>query len=53
MAALYKLVRKLCARYGIPTSRIYRHGEVRPESTDCPGRYFPFSQFVAGLRKSS
>lgn len=51
MAALLKLVRKLTGFYGIQPARIYRHQAVRPEHTDCPGRFFPMSRFLTALRK--
>lgn len=51
MAALLKLVRRLASTYRIPTSRIFDHQKVRPEHTDCPGRFFPMSRFRAAVRR--
>lgn len=39
--ALANLVRYLSARYRIPRSRIFGHGQLK--ATDCPGRYFDYS----------
>jgi len=40
--SLVKLIHFLQERYNIPTSRIKGHRDVKP--TDCPGRYFSFSE---------
>jgi hypothetical protein len=39
--ACRRLIRYLAEAYGIPHSRISTHGELHPEHTACPGRYFP------------
>ena len=41
MASLAQLVRFLMARYDIPRSNVYGHGQLKP--TDCPGRNFIYS----------
>jgi N-acetyl-anhydromuramyl-L-alanine amidase AmpD len=41
MASLARLVKFLMARYDIPRSRIYGHGQLKP--TDCPGRNFNYN----------
>ncbi|MCZ6601695.1 MAG: peptidoglycan recognition family protein [Planctomycetota bacterium] len=51
MAALLKLVRRLSERYKISPSAIYEHHEVRPEHTDCPGRFFPYRKFLTAVRR--
>lgn len=46
MESLVWLVRKLQAKYHIPTSRILRHRDVPgKQGTDCPGSQFPWSAF--------
>lgn len=52
MRALTKLVRFLQQRYGIPTSRVYGHGDT-PGSrvTECPGRAFPMTRLKAALER--
>jgi len=50
MNSLLKLVRFLQRRYGIPTWRIYGHGDTPgARITDCPGKYFPMQQLKAAL----
>ena len=41
MASLAQLVRFLMARYNIPRSNVYGHGQTKP--TDCPGRNFDYN----------
>jgi len=41
MRALANLVRYLSARYRIPRSRIFGHGQLK--ATKCPGRYFDYA----------
>jgi len=47
MASLSRLVRYLMNRYGIPRSRIYGHGQLKP--TDCPGRHFSYADLFQRL----
>jgi len=47
IASLVALVNYLQARCKIPSDHILLHRHVR--STDCPGEYFPFYQFVSLL----
>jgi N-acetyl-anhydromuramyl-L-alanine amidase AmpD len=39
------LVKSLQWRYGIPTSRVIRHQDVKGKETDCPGKRFPWQNF--------
>jgi N-acetyl-anhydromuramyl-L-alanine amidase AmpD len=41
MQALAQIVRYMMDRYRIPRSQIYGHGQLKP--TDCPGRYFDYT----------
>jgi len=47
MDSLARLVRCLATRYGIPRSRIYGHGQLKP--TDCPGRSFDYTDLFQRL----
>ena len=47
MESLSRLVRYLRARYGIPQSHIYGHGQLKP--TDCPGRNFNYADLFRRL----
>ncbi|MFH1024731.1 MAG: peptidoglycan recognition family protein [Planctomycetota bacterium] len=49
MVALKTLARWLMERYHIPASRVRRHSDVREGDTKCPGRFFPFHDFVNAL----
>ncbi|MCZ7648328.1 MAG: peptidoglycan recognition protein family protein [Planctomycetota bacterium] len=43
--AVADLCKRLCAKFGIPPSRIYGHGGIREGgSTVCPGRFFPLER---------
>ncbi len=46
---LIKLIFKLCCKLGIKTENITRHSDVW--KTACPGRYYPFSDVVVGVKK--
>lgn len=48
--ALRLLCQTLMTRYGIPKSQIFPHKDVRRGHTDCPGKSFPFQQFVRSIR---
>ena len=41
MESLARLLRYLMARYNIPISHIYGHGQLKP--TNCPGRHFDYA----------
>jgi N-acetyl-anhydromuramyl-L-alanine amidase AmpD len=45
--SLVRLVRFLRDRYDIPRGRMYGHGQLK--ATDCPGRYFDYSDFFRRL----
>jgi len=45
--ACARVVRFLQQRYGIPRSRIYGHGQLKP--THCPGRLFPYDEIFRRL----
>jgi hypothetical protein len=51
MAAVKKLVAALANRYGIGRSQVVRHLDI--QSTECPGRLFPFAEVVAGLNQGA
>ena len=47
VAACVRLVQFLKDRYGVPESRIYGHGQLKP--THCPGALFPYNEVFRGL----
>ena len=49
METLVHLVRTLQAFYHIPTGNIIRHGHVPGAATDCPGKKFPWGEFIRKL----
>jgi hypothetical protein len=49
MQALVALVNELQERCHIPTSNVLMHRQVRPGGTRCPGRNFPFYEFISLL----
>ncbi len=50
MESLVLLVNKLRRHYKIPLNRIMGHGEVSGASTHCPGRQFPWREFIERLQ---
>jgi N-acetylmuramoyl-L-alanine amidase len=50
MDSLTYLVNTLKKYYRIPTSRILGHRQVPGARTECPGNYFPWSEFKSRLR---
>ncbi len=48
--ALRLLVARLCRAHGIPSQRIFTHGEIRGGQTDCPGP--AVSRLVREIRQS-
>ena len=46
--AAVELVRRLCAQYDIPPSRVRNHGQIM--STFCPGAKFPWDEFQRAIR---
>lgn len=49
MESLVFLVNKLRRHYKVPLNRIMGHGEVTGASTHCPGRQFPWREFIERL----
>ncbi len=49
LEALVGLVNYLQARCGIPTDRILGHRHIRPGGTRCPGKNFPWYEFLSRL----
>lgn len=49
MSSLVYLVNTLAKYYNIPESRIMGHGQVSGAATECPGKFFPWSEFRARL----
>lgn len=47
--SLRRLTQALMKRYGIGKDGIRPHCDVRRGHTDCPGKHFPFREFVASL----
>jgi len=45
--ACIRLTQFLKDRYGVPESRIYGHGQLKP--THCPGALFPYGEIFGGL----
>ena len=52
MESLVLLVNKLRRHYKIPLNRIMGHGEVSGASTHCPGRQFPWREFIDRLNSA-
>lgn len=53
MDSLVYLVSNLRKYYKIPISNIIGHGQVRGARTECPGKYFPWKEFIARLKNPS
>lgn len=53
MASLVFLVDKLRRHYKIPLSHIMGHGEVSGASTHCPGKKFPWREFLDRLQSAA
>ena len=49
MESLVLLVNELKEYYRISNSHILGHGQVKGASTDCPGKKFPWSEFLRSL----
>jgi len=47
VASCIRVVQFLKDRYGVPESRIYGHGQLKP--THCPGALFPYDEVFGGL----
>lgn len=52
MESLVFLVNKLRRHYKIPLNRIMGHGEVSGANTHCPGRQFPWREFIERLQST-
>jgi N-acetyl-anhydromuramyl-L-alanine amidase AmpD len=52
MESLVYLVNKLRRNYNIPLDRIIGHGKVHGASTHCPGKRFPWEEFMDRLKRS-
>lgn len=50
MESLVSLVNRLRRHYKIPLNRIMGHGEVSGARTQCPGRRFPWREFIERLQ---
>jgi N-acetylmuramoyl-L-alanine amidase len=48
IASLSHLIRVLRVRYGIETTNIIRHSDIK--ATACPGKYFPLEEIAQGHR---
>lgn len=46
---LIRLTRSLMREHDIPVANVSGHGHIDGESTKCPGRYFPMSEFLEAL----
>jgi N-acetylmuramoyl-L-alanine amidase len=51
MRSLVFLVNKLRKYYKVPVKNIIRHGHVKGARTACPGKRFPWDEFLRRLRK--
>jgi N-acetyl-anhydromuramyl-L-alanine amidase AmpD len=47
LTAARELVARLAAEHDIATAKVLRHQDV--QATACPGRLFPWNEFLAGL----
>jgi N-acetylmuramoyl-L-alanine amidase len=52
MESLIHLVNKLRRNYNIPMNRIIGHGKVTGAKTHCPGKRFPWDEFMDRLKHS-
>jgi len=50
LMATVQTVDILRRHYGIPTSRILGHRQVKGAATECPGKYFPWDEFEYYLK---
>lgn len=50
MRTLVNLVRELMKKYNIPIKNVVGHGKIKGEKSQCPGKYFPWSDFYAELK---
>lgn len=51
--ALVKLTRKLMTKYNIAIANISFHGKIKGESTRCPGKNFPYKQFIQDIQEGN
>ena len=51
--SLVFLVSTLMKHYRIPISNVIRHGDVPGKNTECPGKYFPWNDFLTRLQKAT
>ena len=47
--SLVGLTKQLMSKYNIPASNVAGHGMVENEYTKCPGKYFPFENFIKDI----
>lgn len=52
MRTLINLVQELRKKYNIPIKNVVGHGRIKGEKSQCPGRYFPWSDFYAQLKET-
>lgn len=52
MRTLISLVRELMNKYNIPIKNVVGHGKIKGEKSQCPGKYFPWADFYAGLKET-
>lgn len=50
-ASLVRLIRLLRQQYGIPLTLIRRHKDLKGETTECPGKHFPFWRLRRELQR--
>lgn len=43
----------LMKHYRIPIEHVLKHGSVPGKQTECPGKYFPWSEFIARLKQAT
>ena len=48
-SALLSLTRALMHKYGIPIGNVSGHGHIPGEATKCPGKHFPYQDFLADI----
>ncbi len=53
LASLVSLVNTLRKYYHIPTKNILGHGQVRGSKTECPGKLFPWKDFLKKLKNNN
>lgn len=52
MRTLVNLVQELRKKHNIPVKNVVGHGKIKGEKSQCPGRYFPWGDFISQLKEA-